>query len=167
MGSMASRIAIVCALGFGFLIALSTSSADDDRRGAPAFRPVQGQEVVTGSYDCNGTVFTDDQSAQVSAGAFMQATSGITSGFFGTRQRSQEVPADLDAMAKICDTHISHSLSQIPSICTLGPIERERGEFGNGASVGSGFDFSCQGTRDEVIGVLGGFTRLPLTALLP
>jgi hypothetical protein len=167
MGSTTSRIAIVCALGFGFLLWPSTSPADDVRRGTPAFRPAQGQEVVTGSYTCDGTVFTDDQAANVSAGAYLNATSGITSGFYGTSQRSTEVPADLDAMAEICEAHISHVLSQVPSICTLGPIEREQGEFGNGASTVSRFDFSCQGTRDEVIGVIGGFSRLVLTVPLP
>lgn len=167
MGSTASRIAIVCAWGCGLLISPAASRADDARRGAPAFRTDQGQEVVTGSYGCNGTVYTDDQSAQVSAGAFVSATSGITADFFGTRQRSLEIPADLDAMAEICEAHISHVLSQVPPICTLGPVERERGEFGNGASIVSQFDFSCQGTRDEVISVIGGFTRLPLTARLP
>jgi hypothetical protein len=167
MESTVSRIAIVCALGFGFLLLPSTSPAGDVWRGAPTFRPAQGQEVVTGSYSCDGTVFTDDQAANVSTFSYVNATSGITSGFFGTGQSSVEVPADLNAMAEICEAHISHVLSQVPSICTLGPIERERGEFGNGASTVSRFDFSCQGTRDEVIGVIGAFSRLPLTARLP
>lgn len=167
MKSTASRIAIVCALGFDFLLWPCTSRADDVRGGTPAFRSAQGQEVVAGSYNCSGTVFTDDQAANVSAGAFVNATSGIVSGFFGTFRRSQDVPADLDEMAVICEAHISQVLSQVPSICTLGPVERERGEFGNGASIASGFDFSCQGTRDEVIGVIGGFSRLPLTVRLP
>jgi len=167
MGSAASRIAIVCALGFGFLFWPSTSPADDVRFGGPAFRPAQGQEVVVGFYHCDGTVFTDDQPADVSAYANLNATSGITSGFYGTGQRSTEVPADLDAMAEICEAHISSVLSQVPSICTLGPIDRGQGEFGNGASTFSQFDFSCQGTRDEVIGVIGGFSRLSLTARMP
>jgi hypothetical protein len=111
-------------------------------------------------------VFTDDQAADVSATSYVNATSGITSGFYGTSQRSTEVPADLDVMAEICEAHIADVLSQVPSICALGPIEREQGEFGNGASTVSRFDFSCQGTRDEVIGVIGGFSRLAQIARL-
>jgi hypothetical protein len=167
MGSIASRIAVACALGFGFLVWASSSPADAVGRGSTAFRPAQGQEVVTGSYDCAGTVFTDDQDADVWAGAQLNATSGITSGFFGTSQRSTQVPADLDAMAALCLAHVSDVFSQVPSICALGPISSEQGEFGNGASTSSGFDFSCQGTRDEVIGVIGGFSRLALTTRLP
>jgi hypothetical protein len=166
MGSIASKIAIACAFAFGFLFWLSTSPADAVGRGAAAFRPVQGQEVVTGSYSCSGTVFTDDQPANVWAGAQLNATSGITSGFFGTSQRSTQVPADLDAMAALCVAHVGDVFSQAPSICALGPISSEQGEFGNGASTTSSFDFSCQGTRDEVIGVIGGFSRLSLTARL-
>jgi hypothetical protein len=167
MGSIASRIAIVCVLGFGFMLGSSSSPADAVGRGAPVFRPAQGQEVVTGSYGCNGTVFTDDQTANVWVGAQLNATSGITSGFFGTSQRSIDVPADLAAMAAICQAHVSDVFAQAPPICSLGPIGEEQGEFGNGASTYSSFDFSCQGTRDEVIGVIGRFSRLSLTRRLP
>ena len=167
MGSTASKLAIVCALGFGLLLGSSTTPADAVPRGPAPFRASQGQEVVTGSYGCSGTVYTDDQAANIWAGAQLNATSGITSGFFGTSQRASEVPADLAAMAEICRTHVSHVFSQAPAICSIGRIASEQGEFGNGASVSSGFDFSCQGTRDEVIGVIGGFSSLPLTTPLP
>lgn len=167
MRSTTSRTAILCALAFGCLFWPSMSPAGDGWRGGPHFRSAPGQEVVNGSYACDGTVYTDEQAAGVSAGAYVSATSGITSGFFGLSQRSVEVPDDLDAMAEICEAHIGDVLSQVPSFCSLGPVERERGEFGNGASTVSRFDFSCQGTRDEVIGVIGGFSRLPLTARLP
>jgi hypothetical protein len=158
---------MVCAIGFGFLLWPSTSPAGNARRGAPAFLPARGQEVVNGSYFCDGTVYTDEQAARVSAAAWLSATSGITSGFYNSSQSSVEVPADLDTMAEICAAHIGQVLSQVPAICTLGPVEHERGEFGNGASTVSRFDFSCQGTRDEVIGVIGGFSRLSLTARTP
>jgi hypothetical protein len=167
MGSTASKLAIACALGFGFLLWSSSSPADAVGRGATAFRPAPGQEVVTGSYGCNGTVFTDDQTANVWVGAQLNATSGITSGFFGTSQRSIDVPADLAAMAAICQAHVGEVFAQAPSICSLGPIGEAQGAFGNGASTYSSFDFSCQGTRDEVIGVIGGFSRLSLTTRLP
>jgi hypothetical protein len=172
MGSTASKVAIVCAFGFGCLLWSGTSPADDDGNGrrqrrAPDFRPSQGQEVVAGFYNCTGTVFTDDQATEISTYTYLNATSGITTNFYGNGQRSTNVPADLDAMAEICVTHVNEVLSQVPDVCTLGPIELEQGEFGNGASTTSRFEFSCQGTRDEVIGVIGGFTRLSLTTRLP
>ena len=112
-------------------------------------------------------MFTDDQEAHVGASAFLTATSGITSDLLGIGQSSRDVPADLDAMARICDEHVSSVLAQVPSICTVGPVERERGAFGNGESVVVRFEVSCQGTRDQVIGVIGGFSRLSLTERLP
>jgi hypothetical protein len=167
MGSGTSRIGIVCALGLGLLLWPGATPASSARRGGPAFGPGQGQEVVNGSYYCDGTVYTDEQAAQVSANVFLSATSGITDGLFGAAQNSANVPADLDAMAAICEDHVGEVLAQVPAICTLGPVAHEGGEFGNGANVVVRFDFSCQGTRDEVIGVIGGFSRLSLTARLP
>jgi hypothetical protein len=167
MGSNAARIALVCALGSGLLLSPGTTPAAG-RHEPPVFRSAPGQEVVNGNYRCDGTVYTDDQPASVSANALLTATSDITpSGFFGTSQSTREVPADLDAMASICDAHVAAVLSRVPRICTLGPLLRDRGEFGNGASVVAQFDFSCQGTRDEVIGVIGGFSRLALLQRLP
>jgi hypothetical protein len=162
----ASAISIMCVLGFGSLLLPYTSPADGAQHGAPAFQSAQGQEVVIGSYRCDGSVYTDDQAANINATFYADATSGITSGFYGTSSRSTDVPADLDAMAEICDAHIGHALAETPVICTLGPVYRERGDFGNGSSAVSGFDFSCQGARDEVIGVIGAFSRLALTARL-
>lgn len=167
METTASRIAMVCGLAAGLLLWPISTPADDARRGGGPFRSAQGQEVVNGSYSCDGTVYTDEQPASVTAGAFMSATSGITNGFFGTSQNSTDVPADLDAMAGICENHIGSVLAEVPSICALGPVERERGAFGNGSTVVARFDFSCQGTRDQVIGVIGGFSRIPLGALTP
>jgi hypothetical protein len=167
MTANASTVALVCALGSGLLLWPLTAPAGDARRGASPFVAVQGQEVVNGSYSCDGTVFTDDQPASISAGSYLSATSGITSGLFGTSQRSVAVAADLEAMARICDAHVAQVVSQVPPICTLGPIARERGAFGNGSTTVVRFDFSCQGTRDEVVGVIGGMSRLTLTARVP
>jgi len=167
MGSTASKLAIVGALGFGLLLGSSTRPADAVPRGPSAFRTSQGQEVVVGSYGCNGTVFTDDQGAYVRAGAQLNATSGITSGFYGTSQTASDPPADLAAMAETCRAHVDQVFAQVPAICSVGRIVSEQGEFSNGASVYSTFEFSCQGTRDEVIGVIGGFSQLSLTTPLP
>jgi hypothetical protein len=167
MASNASRIAAACALGFGFLLLWPAATpARDGRRDAAAFHAAQGQEVVNGSYYCNGTLFTDAQAANVSAAAYLYATSGITDGLYSTGQSSRDVPADLAAMAALCEAHVGIVAGQVPAICTLGEIQREQGEFGNGSSTVARFDFSCQGTRDEVIGVIGGFSRLALTVRL-
>ena len=165
MGKLSSRIALVCALGVVLLFWPGRSPARDHSRRPAAFRPAQGQEVVSGTYYCAGSTFTDGQPSDISVGSYLGATSGITSGF-ASPHRSIHVPADLDQMAAHCSAHISDVHAQIPSICTLGEIEHHRGEFGNGASVGSEFAFSCQGTRDEVIGVIGELGRLALSARL-
>jgi hypothetical protein len=111
------------------------------------------------------TVYTDGQDANVGAHAYLSATSGITDGFYGLGRSITDVPAELPAMAQICDDHVREVITRVPNICTLGPVERDGGVFGNGESTGVWFDFSCQGTRDQVIGVIGGFSRLALTAL--
>lgn len=127
----------------------------------------QGQEVVTGYYSCSGSVYTDDQDPQVSVYSYLSATSGITDDFYGPGRSSSNVPPDLDAMASICEEHVSTAYSSLPQICATGSVRHERGAFGNGESVSSSFDFSCQGTRDQVIGVIGLISRMPLQAQLP
>jgi hypothetical protein len=166
MGSSPAKIALACLLACGFLLWPGVTPAADARRAA-AFAPAQGQEVVTGQYLCGGTVYTDGQPAQVAVYTFLTATSGITSGLYGPSRSSENVPADLDALAAICDAHVERVVSHFPAICALGPIDRSRNEFGNGSGTGARFDFSCQGTRDEVIGVIGGLSRLTLTDRLP
>jgi hypothetical protein len=167
MKTTASKILIACTLVFGFLVWSAVSPAGSAPRGAPAFLPAQGQEVAGGSYHCDGSVYTDEQRAHVSTGTWLSATSGITDGYYGSGQHSNEVPEDLDAMDSICEPHITRVLAQVPSFCAVGPIENERGEWGNGASTAWQFEFSCQGSRDEVMSVIGGFGRMALTERLP
>jgi hypothetical protein len=166
MVSSASRIAMVCVLACGLLLWPGVNPAASVPRGAPAFAAGAGQEVATGSYTCSGVVYTNDP-PHLGASAYLSATSGITAGYFGTSQYSAAAPADLDALAEACDTHVERVFSQAPAICVLGPVTRYRQEYTNGTSVGAGFEFSCQGTRDEVVGVIGGFSRLSLTERLP
>jgi hypothetical protein len=127
----------------------------------------QGQEVVVGSYHCGGSVYSDDQEPEVSTYAYLSATSGITDGFYGTGNASHNVPADLQVMVGICQEHVDTVYAHMPRVCTLGDIRQEQGAFGNGESVSVNFDFSCQGTRDEVVGVIGQLSRLSLMAHLP
>ncbi|MBW2542705.1 MAG: hypothetical protein JRF15_11490 [Deltaproteobacteria bacterium] len=162
-----SKITISVALGVGLLAwaVASYAAADRGDRGHPAFR--SAEEVLTGSYSCTGTVFTDEQEPEIYAGAWLTATSGITQNYYGSGNSSRNVPADLDAMASICDAHVEEVLSMIPGICALGPVLKEGGEFGNGANVSSRFNFSCQGSRNAVIGVIGGFSHASVIVPLP
>ena len=159
---------MVCALGLGggLLLLPGISPAGEARQGPASRRPVSGQEVVNGSYSCTGTVFSDGQAPNVSASAYLNAASGITADFFGNSRAAREVPTDLEAMSAICDAHVSPVQGEVPSICAVGAIEQGRGEFGNGASTGSSFAFSCQGTRDEVVGVIGAVSRAPISTPL-
>jgi hypothetical protein len=166
MGSSSSKLATACLLAFGFLLWTSATPAGD-ARGAPSFAPAQGQEVVIGSYFCGGSVYTDGQPASVATFSSLNATSGITAGFYGPSQSTENVPADLDAMAAICDAHLERIIARVPGICALGPISRSRSDWGNGSGAGAHFAFSCQGTRDEVIGVIGALSRTTLTERLP
>jgi hypothetical protein len=159
MGSNTARIAIVSALGLALLLWAGTSPAGDRGHGGPVFHTAPGQEVVNGSYDCYGSVYTDDQPPMLGAYIDLTATSGITSGFNGPLQGSFDGPADLDAMAAICEAHVDSVVADAAAICAVGPIRSDRGTFGNGESVDVRFSFSCQGTRDEVIGVIGSFSR--------
>jgi len=160
MRTNVSKIAISAVLGLGFSAWLAASHAADDyaQGGHPAFGAAQ--EVLTGSYQCTGTVFTDQQEPEINAGAWLSATSGITQDYYGAGNSSKNVPADLDAMAAICDAHVEKVLSMIPGICALGPVVKEGGVFGNGENVTSRFNFSCQGSRNAVIGVIGGFGQV-------
>lgn len=123
--------------------------------------------MVTGTYQCFGTVYTDEQEPEISAYVYFSATSGLTQNYYGSGQNSRDVPADLDAMAAICEAHVEEILSMAPGICALGPVVSGGGVFGNGENIGSSFDFSCKGTRNAVIGVIGGFSRAAVIAPLP
>lgn len=162
-----SKIAISALLGIGFAAWTAASHADDDygNRGHPAFR--SAQEVLTGTYQCTGTIFSDEQVPEINAGAWFSATSGITQDYYGAGNSSRNVPADLDAMASICDAHVETVLAMIPGICALGPVVQEGGVFGNGENISSRFNFSCQGSRNAIIGVIGGFSHVTVIVPLP
>jgi hypothetical protein len=165
MRSFGSGVAFVC--GLGLLIWPGVAPARDDRRGDPPVRASAGQEVVNGSYRCGGSIYTDDQPPSIQTYSYVTATSGISSDFYPIGQSSNEAPADLDAMSDICEANVGQVIGQVPGICVVGPVLVERGTWGNGSGVFHSFDFSCQGTRDQVIGVIGVFSRVSLTARLP
>ena len=160
MQTSTSSTAWLIALTVGVALWVGTSRAPDARSAPPETR---GQEVVTGTYACFGTVYTDEQPAEITLWLFLSATSGIADGYPGVSRASNEVPGDLDAMAALCEDRVAHAVSRAPAICGLAPIRRDGGEFGNGASTGASFGFSCQGARDEVMDVIGGLSRLALT----
>ena len=160
MRTNVSKIAISAVLGLGFSawLAASHATADSTQGGQPAFGAAQ--EVLSGTYQCTGTVYTDEQKPEIYAAAWLSATSGITQDYYGAGNSSRNVPADLVAMAAICDAHVEKVLAMIPGICALGPVVNEGGAFGNGENVSSRFNFSCQGSRNAVIGVIGGFSQV-------
>jgi len=162
-----STIALSAVLALGFLAWMVASRAADDfgPGGHPAFGAAQ--EVLSGSYQCTGTVYTDEQKPNIYASAWLSATSGITQDYYGAGSSSSNVPADLAAMAAICEAHVEKVLSMIPGICALGRVENEGGVFGNGEAVSSRFNFSCQGSRNAVIGVIGGFSQVAVMVPLP
>jgi len=167
---MATRASgIACGLLSAALLYTAPAEAQSFgmRRGGGGESTFQGQEVVAGTYHCGGSIYTDDQEPEVSTYTYLAATSGITDGFYGSGNASRNVPADLQVMAGICQEHVDNVYGHMPRVCTLGEIERQQGTFGNGESVSIHFAFSCQGTRDEVIGVIGQLSRLSVIAHLP
>lgn len=163
MKSTSASIAVVCAFAGILVLWPATTPAGEFERARKGLGSAAGQEVVNGYSYCDGSVFTDEQPPNISLGTFLNATSGITSDLDGLWSRTRDVPADLDAMAEICEAQIGRIASGAPEICTIGPVYSERGEFGNGTSTYSRFDFSCQGTRNEVIAAIGSFSRMSLT----
>ncbi len=165
MGSTVSRIAIAAGVAFGFLLWAGMSPGKDPGRDTRRL-PVQGQEVVAGS--CNGVVFNaDEYPPYIYAAVYLSATSGIASDFDAPYQQSLAVLGDLDALAAACEKHVVQVSSQAPSICAVGAVSNESSPSSNASTVTSRFAFSCQGTRDEVIGVIGVFSRLSLVTQLP
>ena len=160
--------ALYSILAIAIISSWSGTSLARDRSVNPRGLRFEGNhEVVSGTYYCSGSIFTDEQPASISVGIYLGATSNLTSGYFTPSRRSHDVPADLGAMSEICRTHLELARSEMPSICVLGVNENEGGEFGNGASINFSFQFSCQGTRDEVIGVIGRLGELVVGSIPP
>lgn len=159
MGSTASRIAIVCLLGLGLLLVAGASPGKDVRRLSSA----TGQEVVAGTYYCNGVVFDENMyEPYVSTYLDLSATSGIASDF-SPYQDTLDVPGDLDALAALCEAHLAAVAGQIPALCAVAPIRSELSSSSNAGTSYSQLRFSCQGDRDDVIGVIGTLSRALLT----
>ncbi|MCA9505177.1 MAG: hypothetical protein H6748_09535 [Spirochaetaceae bacterium] len=143
------------------------STARDRRPDPRSGSAAQGLEVVTGTYFCQGTVYTDEQQADVSIGIYLGATSDLVASFFAPSRRVRDIPADLGAMRDICLARIESARSVFPELCALSELEDEGGDFGNGSSINVSFQFSCLGSRDEVVGVLGAIGREIVTAEIP
>jgi hypothetical protein len=76
---------------------------------------------------------------------------------------SLDVPSDLDALAALCSRHVGAARAAAPEICALGSTRSRLEESSNAMTTMSSFEFSCQGSRDEVIATIGGFSRLVVT----
>lgn len=163
MKSRRARIVVSC--GAVLLLALVAGSgvAKDRMRVFDGARPGSGQEVLGGSYFCSGSVYTDEQQPNISVGSWLGATSGITEGF-SPPYHSAFVDTDLSDMAARCATHVQEVYDAMPGICALGELRSQGGDFGNGSSVSTEFQFSCQGSRDRVVSVIGAIGRMAVGA---
>ena len=164
-----SQLAVVASMALTAVAMLlpESSLARDDSFRRRAFHSGESHDVVSGNYYCSGSTFTDEQNASIAVSFYLGATSNLTSGYSAPSRRTQSVPADLDTMSEICRTQVDTARSQMPSICAIGATEEEGGEFGNGASISMSFQFTCQGTRNEVIGVVGELARLIVNSRIP
>ena len=150
------RVAVGLACTFLVLGAPWTSRAEGSRPGAK----VQGEaEVLTGQYQCSGSIFSDGQDPTIQAIVYLSGTSGLVSDFAPFPAESRGGPPDLDEMDRICAAHLENARASAPPVCALTPVRTFRDEFGNGSSSGGSFSFVCEGRRDAVIQAIGSFSR--------
>jgi hypothetical protein len=121
------------------------------------------QEVLNGSYVCQGSVDSFTQTGFIWLRVEMGATSGITSGLSTTSRGLSELPADLNVLAQLCDDHLTNVLPLMPPSCAVGPVG-PGGEAFPGSSVGVAFSFSCQAVRDSIMSTISLLSRIPLAA---
>jgi hypothetical protein len=122
-----------------------------------------GQEVLNGSYTCEGFVDYFTQAGNIHVRAEMGATSGITSGLSNTSRGVSELPGDLNVLAQLCDDHLANVLPLMPPSCAVGPV----GPGGMGmpeSSVGVAFSFSCKADRNSIMSTISLLSRIPLAA---
>ena len=155
------------ALAVIIMLVPGSSLAGDGSSNRRTARSGGDHDVVSGNYYCSGSTYTDEQSAEITVSFYLGATSSLTSGYSAPYRRTRNVSADLGTMSEICRTQVDTARARMPSVCALGVIEEEGGEFGNGASISLSFQFTCEGTRNEVIGVVGELARLIVGSRLP
>jgi hypothetical protein len=143
----------------GALLALGIAGASGADSNRPASRPESNAEVLTGMYQCSGSVFSDGQGPRIQAIVYLSGTSDLVSDFAPLPSEAVDVPAELDAMDRICASNLESARASAPPNCTLTAISVTRGVFGNGSSSGSSFSFVCEGRRDAVIRAVAAFSR--------
>ena len=124
------------------------------------------QEVLNGSYICEGFVDQFQDTGIVSIEAELSATSGITSDLSPTGRNLRGLPANLDALFDFCNEHITQVLPMIPSICAVGP-PYPGGNLPPEFGIGVKFDFSCKADRNRIINAISELSRIPLAVDMP
>ncbi len=138
--------------------------APETSRAAGARAASNGAEVLTGSIQCSGSVFTDGQDPSIQAIAYLSGTSDIVVDFAPFPPEARNVPADLDEMGRICASSLESARAAAPPDCALTAISLSRGEFGNGSSTHGSFSFVCEGRRDAVVHAVAAFSRAVVLA---
>jgi hypothetical protein len=122
------------------------------------------QEVLNGSYVCEGYVDYFTQAGNIRLHVEMGATSGITSGLSPTSRGFSELPGDLNVLAQLCDDHLANALPLMPSSCAVGPVGPGGMSEPGGSSVGVAFSFSCKADRNSIMSTISLLSRIPLAA---
>ena len=68
--------------------------------------------------------------------------------------------------APLSERDVAKIRSRFPDFCTLGHVSTREFEDPSETSFQAEFSFSCQGSRDQVIGVIGGLGRAVETDIL-
>lgn len=125
---------------------------------------LNGAEVLTGSIQCSGSVYTDEQDPSIQAIAYLSGTSDIVADFAPFPSERRDVPADLDEMERICVSFLESARAAAPPNCALKAVSLSRGVFGNGSSTHGSFSFVCEGRRDAVVRAVAAFSRAVVLA---
>lgn len=122
------------------------------------------QEVLNGSYACDGFVDQFQNTGRIILTTQLGATSEITSGLFPSSGSISGLPASSDVLAEICKLHIEQVLAEVPQSCTIGPVS-DNSPFPPAIQIS--FGFSCRAGRNNIMEAISVFSRIPLTASIP
>lgn len=122
------------------------------------------QEVLNGSYVCEGFVDTFQGAGIISIHADLGATSGITSSLRPSGRVLSGQSTNLVVLTETCNLHIEQVLGQVPQICAVGPVS-EGSPFPESTRIS--FDFSCKSGRNNIMDAISVISRIPITAILP
>ncbi len=122
------------------------------------------QEVLNGSYTCEGFVDEFRNTGFISLRTELGATSDITSGLLPSFRNMSGQSTTPDVLAEFCNLHIEQVIAEIPQSCTIGPVS-DNVPFPSAIQIS--FNFSCKAGRNNIIEAISVFSRIPLTASIP